>query len=300
MVHLKNGQYCTKRLREWVPLEPQPLEEEIMVMRRFYTCLKREPQYKKRVTWIEKIAAGMEVTCTEKAVVEYLGQFPTTVSMHGNSKKGSSSEYVRTSESVKYEIKDKVKNEQPRNVYSEMVLNNSIEAPRDLKQVQNFKYANSKQQRGHTTNRKNTADDVQTLINMMNDHPYIQEVVQMKGKPPMAILYTDDQLKDLKNFCIGRGNKSILGIDRTFNLGACFVTLSVFKNTHLLRRSTQSLPIMLGPAFFHWDGSCSTYQRFFSHLRTKLDTDINTEVGVCDLVVGSDEEKAILKAIHQI
>jgi transposase-like protein len=57
---------------------------------------------------------------------------------------------------------------------------------------------------------------------------------------------------------------------------------------------------MLGPCiFFHWDGSCSTYQRFFSHLRTKLDTDINTEVGFCDLVVRSDEEKAILKAINQ-
>ena len=31
-----------------MPLEPQPLEEEIMVMRRFYTCLKRDPRYKKK------------------------------------------------------------------------------------------------------------------------------------------------------------------------------------------------------------------------------------------------------------
>ena len=177
MVQLKNGQYCTKRLREWMPLEPQPLEEEIMVKRRFYTCMKRDPRYKKRVTWIRKITRGMKITCTENAVVEYLGRFPTTVSMHGNSKKGSSSEYVRTSESVKNEIKNKVKCEQPRNVYSEVVLNNSVEAPRDLKQVQNFKHTNSKQQRELTTNRKNTADDVQALINMMNDHPCIQEVV---------------------------------------------------------------------------------------------------------------------------
>ena len=144
--------------------------------------------------------------------------------MHGNSKKGSRSEYAKTSESVKSDIKDKVKNDQPRNVYSEMVLDNSMEAPRDLKQVQNFKHANTKQKRVHTANRKNTADDVQTLINMMNDNPYIQEIIQMKGKPPMVILYTDDQLKE-----------SILGVDRTFNLGACFVTLTVFKNTHLLR-----------------------------------------------------------------
>ena len=180
-----------------------------------------------------------------------------------------------------------------------MVLEDSMEAPRDLKQVQNFKHATAKQQKRPTIYRKNTADDVQVLINMMNDNPYLQEIVQMKGKPPMVILYDDDQLKDLKNFCVGYGNKSILGIDRTFNLGACFVTLTVFKNTNLLRRSTQCPPLMLGPVFLHWDGSCESYQRFFSHLRTKLDSNINTELGFCELVIGSDEEKAILKAIQQ-
>ena len=56
---------------------------------------------------------------------------------------------------------------------------------------------------------------------------------------------------------------------------------------------------MLGPVFLHWDGSCESYQRFFSHLRTKLDSNINTELGFCELVIGSDEEKAILKAIRQ-
>jgi hypothetical protein len=58
------------------------------------------------------------------------------------------------------------------------------------------------------------------------------------------------------------------------------VTLTVFKNTNLLRRSTQRPPIMLGPVFLHWDGSCESYQRFFSNLRTKLDSNINTEVVV--------------------
>ena len=84
----------------------------------------------------------MNITCTDKAVVEYLGEFPTTViSMHGNSKKGSCSEYVRTSESVKSEIKGKVKNDQPRNVYSEMVLDNSMEAPREASpEFQTCKY----------------------------------------------------------------------------------------------------------------------------------------------------------------
>jgi hypothetical protein len=183
-----------------------------------------------------------------------------------------------------------------------MVLEDSIDAPRNLKQVQNIKQTNARKQRAPDANRKNNADDVQTIMNMMNDHPFIQEIVQTKGKPPMVIVYTEEQVKDVKNFCVTRKDSSmnsILGVDRTFNLGACFVTLTVFKNNHLLRRSTQRPPIMLGPLFLHWDGTCSTYQRFFSHLRTKLDASINTEVGFCDLVIGSDEEKAILKAVQQ-
>jgi hypothetical protein len=56
-----------------------------------------------------------------------------------------------------------------------MVLENSMEAPQDLKQVPNFKQESAKLQWVPTTNRKNTADDVQTLINMMKDNLYIQE-----------------------------------------------------------------------------------------------------------------------------
>ena len=298
-IDMKNGKYCTMKLKDWVPLDPQPLEENVMVMKRFYTSLKRKPDYKKRVTWIEKVSSGLDITSQGKAVVEYLGVFPLTTTMHGNSKKGSSSEYVRTCDTTKKNINDRITDAPPRKVYSDMVLEDSVNAPRNLKQVQNMKHTKANLQRGPSIHRKNTADDVQTIMNMMNDHPFIQEIVQIKGKPPMVILYTEDQLKDVRNFCVKHKEKTVLGVDRTFNLGACFVTLTVFKNTHLLRRSTQCSPIMLGPLFLHWDGTCLTYQRFFSHLRTKLDANINTEVGFGDLVVGSDEEKAIMKAVHQ-
>ena len=198
MVNVKNGQYCTRQLGDWVPLVPQPHDEDMLVIRRFYSCLKRQTEYKKRVTWIEKSAKEMGITCMGRAVVEYLGKFPETPSMHGNSEKGSCSEYVRTSESTKSKMIEKVRNDQPQNVYSEMVLENSMEAPQDLKQVQNFKQTIAKQQHTPTKYRKNTADDIQTLINMMNKSPYIQEIVQMKNKPPMVILYTEYQLKDKK------------------------------------------------------------------------------------------------------
>ena len=92
-------------------------------------------------------------------MVEYLGTFPITASIHGNSKNGTSSEYVKITESVKSKIMEKIKTNQPRNVYCEIILENSIEAPRNLEQVQNAKYLTKKQQ-SSTENRKNTADDI--------------------------------------------------------------------------------------------------------------------------------------------
>jgi hypothetical protein len=278
---MKNGKYCTEVWKDWVPLAPQSLKDELMIMKRLYTSLKRKPDYKKRITWIEKMSSQMNVACHGKAVAEYLCVFPLTTSMHRNSKKGSGSEYIRTRESTRKEINDRVTNAPPRNIYCDMVLEDSIDAPWNLKRVQNIKQTNAHKQRAPDhANRKNNADDVQTIMNMMNNHPFIQEIVQTKGKPPMVILYTEEQIKDVKKFCVickDTSMNSILGMDRTFNLGACFVTLTVFKNNHLLRRSTQRPPIMLGPLFLHWDGTCSTYHCLFSHLRTKLDASINTE-----------------------
>ena len=86
---------------------------------------------------------------------------------------------------------------------------------------------------------------------MTNDHPFIQEIVQTKGKPPMVILYNEEQLKEVRKICVTKNDKSMLGVDRTFNLGACFVTLTVLENTRLLRRSIQSFPIVLGALSVH-------------------------------------------------
>ena len=73
-------------------------------MRRFYANLKGKSDYKKRVTWIEKASSNMNGNCLGKAVVEYLGTFPTTPCTHGNSKKGGGSEYIRTTEATKNKI----------------------------------------------------------------------------------------------------------------------------------------------------------------------------------------------------
>jgi hypothetical protein len=44
----------------------------------------------------------------------------------------------------------------------------------------------------------------------------VKFIVRDHGKAPCIILYTDDQLEDIKNVCCS--GQSILGIDKTFNL----------------------------------------------------------------------------------
>ena len=54
----------------------------------------------------------------------------------------------------------------------------------------------------------------------------------------------------------------------------------------------------MGPVYLHWDGAFHIYQRLFTHLSSVLDTGIpDTLLSFNDLVIGSEEEKALVKAI---
>ncbi len=131
-------------------------------------------------------------------VVEYIGTFCQKPQPHGNSKK-TTNEYVRTSCTVKRKLDEMTEtNKAPRDIYEHMVLNGSDCGPRDLKQVQNAKYHNKKQKTNNKLYCQNVADEIQTLLSEMYDH---QEVIQTKGKPPSVILYLEDNLRNVEQFC---------------------------------------------------------------------------------------------------
>ena len=286
-VDKKDGKYMTTLRRQRVPLEPQPSEDSILILKRLYSELKRDSSYKRRISWIDT------VDLSSSLCIEYIGKFPDITTSHGNAK-SENNEYVRTQPQIKEKIKGYTKAAAPRDVYAKMLLEDSINAPRDLKQVQNVKYHNMKEERG-STHRKNTADDVQHLLTSIHDHPFIQQIVQTKGKPaPSVIVYTKEQLQDVKKIC---ENGKVIGVDRTFNLGPCYVTLLTYHNFDLRRRLTQAEPIFMGPAYLHWDGTFETYHAFFSHLQCKFDVG-TTEVTGRNLVLGSDEEHALTKAMR--
>jgi hypothetical protein len=71
------------------------------------------------------------------------------------------------------------------------------------------------------------------------------------------------------------------------------VTTTVLKNLSVTKPSTDYHPLMLGPSFLYGNSDTETYFQFFHHLGGILGTDSK------NLIVGSDEEKAIRNAIKQ-
>ena len=113
------------------------------------------------------------------------------------------------------------------------------------------------------TNKMNTADNVQNVMNIIStSHPFLKEIVQTSGKPPNLICYTEHQLKHFSS-AVKTSVIGLIGVDRTFNLGPCYVTTTVFQEKKIATKGTNTNPIILGPLYLHWDGAFHTYQRFF-------------------------------------
>jgi hypothetical protein len=69
----KNKYYYQRRCRGKVTydlIEPQPDPSTVLTLRRYYTTLKEDPTYKKRVSWLETQSSE------DMFVVEYLGKYP--------------------------------------------------------------------------------------------------------------------------------------------------------------------------------------------------------------------------------
>lgn len=89
ILHVKDGLYCMEKTvnkkRNYTPLEPQPERGTLLEIQRYYTSLKKDPTYKKRVSWIKCAPSKLPVNL-DCAIVEYVGAYPG-LSSHGNMKK---------------------------------------------------------------------------------------------------------------------------------------------------------------------------------------------------------------------
>ncbi|KAK3096736.1 hypothetical protein FSP39_002786 [Pinctada imbricata] len=299
-VSIKNGLYCTqqktKGISSWIPISPQPDPSNVLELHKYYTALKRDPTFKKRVS---TFFSATDKTISDVAIYEYQGEYPITTSHHGkaaNNKRG----YKRTHPETMDNIRKMVKDKNPREIYIEAAhQNDSAFMPRDTKTIRNVKYHESKKKKAEKIANHNIADEILNVISMLDNHPYVQEVVHTKDKIPSVICYTEEQIMDLKYFVLNKCGS--LGIDRTFNLGHYFVTTIVYKNKRVLKKETGENPIFLGPLFLHRDTSHQTYRSFFAHISAELEVKLIDEIDIrlpSIMVLGSDEEKAITKAIE--
>lgn len=243
--------------------------------------MKKDSNYKRRVSWLG-VGAKDSV-----ALVEYLGKFPG-LAPHGNSKSGE--EYLRTPTAVMEEMSVMLRQENPLNVYKLTKKHDVISGPNRRKQVHDKNHNKKKRSQaelGSSISRSNIADHINEMDKMLavNKDTIVRSIVRDQGKAPCLILYTDQQLEDIKNMCCT--GQSILEIDKTFNLCDMHVTASCYKQMSVVMESRKESPIFLGPIFIHDNSDFESFSNFFNHLRVKL---INTNTD--RLVFGTDEELA--------
>jgi len=101
----------------------------------------------------------------------------------------------------------------------------------------------------------------------------------------MVILYNDRQLAEIRALYTNKTVGSVLSVDKTYNLGRFYVTVTVYRNLALQRNGTQTTPSFIGLLF-------STATQTLRPAVCFLDICLH----VCRVVVGSNEEQAIRKA----
>jgi hypothetical protein len=238
---------ASEREKTFVPLDPQPEHDNVVTLTRYYTPLKRDKNFKKRVSTFNCFPARHSLR-ENVALVEYTGTYPKSSQTHGNAKHVSH-DYVRTHPDVIEEMHQAIQNKRSNiDIYKDMVLQNPEKAPRDLQQIRSKKFHDKK---NVTMGTSNIADQVLETLSMVNDHDFVQESVYINGnnKPPSLICYTQTQLEDMQRH-IKSDPSCTIGVDRTFNLGPAYVTNFVYKNKKVVKKSSRDNPIFLGPVFF--------------------------------------------------
>ena len=282
--------YCiekkAKGKKVYEPLQPQPTDNDILTIHRYYAFLKADNTYKKRVSWL---SSGGN---TQIAIAEYIGNYPG-LGPHGNSK--YKTEYMRTPHYVMVEMGELLKSNKPQQVYDKLTLKyDELSGPANCQQVYDKKKRdvnNKRKENGHEYNRNNFADHIKEIENRVsaNDH-FIRSVVRLNGKSPCIILYTDEQIEDLKTLCCS--GQTVWGLDKTFNLCDMHVTMSSYKQLSVTRDTSSEPPLFFGPMYIHDNSDFESYSIFFSHIKAKL-----SGIDTSKLVIGTDDERALVNAI---
>jgi hypothetical protein len=152
-VDKKNGLFGRELKKGFVPLQPQPDPASIVVVKRKYSTFCRHNAYKKRITWFE---CSLGLT---NAVVEYIGDYRTNSTVHGNAKR-ITAPYIRVNMEHKAIIQEGIKHQKPFREIRRQANKTNPDNIIDPKVVHNAKYNIHNASNPDTSNRVNVADDI--------------------------------------------------------------------------------------------------------------------------------------------
>ena len=101
---------------------------------------------------------------------------------------------------------------------------------------------------------------------MAQTHDFVQRVNPGKDCPTSILLHLPQQIVDIKRFCCS--GSTVLGIDKTFNLGKVYATVTAFKDLRVNKRGTLEHPFFIGPSLQHCKSDYETFS-FFSFICVK-------------------------------
>ena len=243
----------------------------MLVVRRYYASSKANKNCKRRITTLVNIPTHFDFPkeSLQYSLVEYIGKCTATL-QHGNAKLRQAP-YVRSHPKVHENIRDALqKKKRPRDIYIDMLQNDDVhQTAKRIRQIHDAKKQMKEKESGGQ--RASTfADEVQQVLSMMDDPAsVVQYVFFAKSKSPCFILYTPQCMASLKSNCFRTIAPSILGIDKTFNLGKVFVSVLSYKCTGVVNQSSCN-PIVLGPLLLHGDSSSNVYGGFLNHIATHV------------------------------
>ena len=121
---------------------------------------------------------------------------------------------------------------------------------------------------------------------------FIRNVILSPEK--IVFLATDTQLNDIDRFCTSNDKFCIVGVDPTYNVGPCYVTVVVtYRHLHFKTKLNEH-PVMVGPMLLHTRKEYSSYFQLPSNMMALKTESKNI------LVIGSDSEKNVYQPFLDI
>ena len=95
------------------------------------------------------------------------------------------------------------------------------------------------------------SDDIVDIIDMCLIQSDGNRFIQNVSVAPEKVIFLANlrQINDVNRFWTGKQQISILGIDLTYNLGPCFVTISTYRHLQFLTKEKVN-PAMIGPVLY--------------------------------------------------